>query len=171
MCSPACGCVFIWVMPVPRGRSTERGSETSSNSTSDALQLPTEWEHVDVRGHTRGVFFCRSGKNFGSRKASSGGKFHYSCTSSLTVIFRKLGLAGTQEVVWLFISVVFASVDVVILSANCNVVCKDKEIKKQNPLWLLNSISLLCIISTQLQSIGFGSVASVLLKCVQNMTW
>lgn len=47
-----CGCVFIWVMPVPLGRSTERGSETGLNSTSDAPQLPTEWEHVDVRGHT-----------------------------------------------------------------------------------------------------------------------
>ena len=38
------------------------GGGTGLNSTSDAPQLPTEWAHVDVRGHTCGVFFCWSGK-------------------------------------------------------------------------------------------------------------
>lgn len=77
---------------------------------------------------------------------------YYSCTSPLTVIFPEWGWADTQEVVWFIISVVFVSVDdVSYYSQNrgdWNVVFKDKDINKQNPLRLWNSILLLCIIST-----------------------
>ncbi|CAB1432833.1 unnamed protein product [Pleuronectes platessa] len=54
-------------MRVPRGRSTERGSEPSLNRTSDALQLPTEWERAD-RG--RGDEVAQGGSVTGSPQAS-----------------------------------------------------------------------------------------------------
>jgi len=57
-------------------------------------------------------------------------------------------------------------------SVDGNVDFKDKEMKKQNPLWSLNYTFYCCAPCEHRapQSVGFGSVASVVFKCVKVMT-
>lgn len=138
-------------MLVPLGRSTERRSETSLKSTSDApLQPPTEWEHANLRGQAFHVFFfffllewqnlvtCNLGTV--AEKPLQINRVNVLLHFLFYISILKMRLNWyTGGGLVLFLYVLFVIVDAAVychfwICANCNVVFKDRVKEAKHPL-------------------------------------